>query len=120
MAAATIRLSLQQAVKAQRRRASNVSYTIGSKLAVGWSGCQALRADLPLTLRKIPERLTIHKSKPIPVTGRGGPQGCEMLSIPYCVGSRVTDGGEVVRPDALYASETLLFCCWYSFLLEAE
>jgi hypothetical protein len=32
----------------------------------------------------------------IPVTGRGGLHGCEMLRIPYCLYSRLTDGGEVV------------------------
>jgi hypothetical protein len=31
----------------------------------------------------------------MPVTGREGPQGCEMLRIPHCLENR-TDGGEVV------------------------
>jgi hypothetical protein len=36
------------------------------------------------------------KSKAIPVTGRGGLQGCDMLRIPHCLDNRLTDGGEVV------------------------
>jgi hypothetical protein len=36
------------------------------------------------------------KYKAIPVTGRGGLQGCEMLGIPHCLlHSRLTDGGKV-------------------------
>jgi hypothetical protein len=34
----------------------------------------------------------------IPVTGRGGLLGCEMLRIPHCIDSRLTIGGEVVNP----------------------
>jgi hypothetical protein len=30
----------------------------------------------------------------MPVTGRGGPCGCEMLRIPNCLGNRLTDCGE--------------------------
>jgi hypothetical protein len=36
------------------------------------------------------------KCKAIPVTGRGGPIGCEMLRIPHCLDNRLTDGGKVV------------------------
>jgi hypothetical protein len=36
------------------------------------------------------------KSKAIPVTGRGGLQGCEMLRISHCLDNRLTDFGEVV------------------------
>jgi hypothetical protein len=32
------------------------------------------------------------------VTGRGGLQGCEMLTIPYCLDNQLTDGGKVVSP----------------------
>jgi hypothetical protein len=32
----------------------------------------------------------------IPVPGRGGPQGCEMLRIPHFLDNWLTDGGEVV------------------------
>jgi hypothetical protein len=33
----------------------------------------------------------------MPVTGRGGLQGNEMLRIPRCLDNRFTDGAEVVR-----------------------
>jgi hypothetical protein len=33
----------------------------------------------------------------IPVTGRGGLYGCEMLRISHCVDNRLTVGGEAVR-----------------------
>jgi hypothetical protein len=35
-------------------------------------------------------------NKSIPVTGRGGLYGCEMLRIPHCLNNRLTDGGKVV------------------------
>jgi hypothetical protein len=38
------------------------------------------------------------KSIVIPVTGRGGPQGREMLRIPHCLDNRLIDGGKVVSP----------------------
>jgi hypothetical protein len=38
------------------------------------------------------------KGKTIPVTGRGGLEGCEMLSITYCVDKRLTDGGKTDSP----------------------
>jgi hypothetical protein len=34
------------------------------------------------------------KGKAIPVTDRGGPQGCETSRLPYFIDSRLTDGGE--------------------------
>jgi hypothetical protein len=37
-----------------------------------------------------------NKSKVIPITGRGGLQGSEMLRMPHCLDSRLTDGGKVV------------------------
>jgi hypothetical protein len=36
------------------------------------------------------------KSKVIPVTGRGGVHGYEMLRLPHCLDNRLTDGGKVV------------------------
>jgi hypothetical protein len=36
------------------------------------------------------------KDKAIPVTGRGGPQGCETSRIPHFLDNRLTDGGEVL------------------------
>jgi hypothetical protein len=38
------------------------------------------------------------KGKDIPVTGRGGPWGCERLRLPHCFDKRLTDGGKVVSP----------------------
>jgi hypothetical protein len=58
------------------------------------------------------------KSKAIPVTGRGGSQGCETSRLPHFLDNRLTDGGEVSltrRPAALDPQED----SWYSFLLEA-
>jgi hypothetical protein len=59
------------------------------------------------------------KDNSIPVTGRGGPYGCETSRFSHFVENRLADGGEVVsltrRP--LY---TLQEDSWYSFLLEAE
>jgi hypothetical protein len=34
--------------------------------------------------------------KAIPVTGGGGPYGCETSRIPHFLDNRLTDGGEVV------------------------
>jgi hypothetical protein len=36
--------------------------------------------------------------KAVPVTGRGGPYGSEMLRIPHCTDNRLTHGAEVVSP----------------------
>jgi hypothetical protein len=59
------------------------------------------------------------KGKAIPVTGSGGPYGCETSRLPHFLDTRLTDG-EVVsltrRPAALYYQED----SWHSFLLEAE
>jgi hypothetical protein len=48
------------------------------------------------------ERINIQgnksKSKAIPVTSRGGLQGCEMLRIPHCPDNLFTDGNKVVNP----------------------
>jgi hypothetical protein len=41
------------------------------------------------------------KSKAIPVIGRGGLLGCEVLRIPNCLDNRLTDGGKVVSPTHL-------------------
>jgi hypothetical protein len=56
----------------------------------------------------------------LPVTGRGGPWGCETSRLSHCLDNRLTDGGEVVclmrRPAALYPHKD----SWYSFLFRAE
>jgi hypothetical protein len=65
------------------------------------------------------KRLWRKRGKAIPVTGRGGPQGCETSRLPYFLDGRLTDGGEVVsltRRQPLIPPED----SWYSFMLEAE
>jgi hypothetical protein len=42
----------------------------------------------------------------IPVTGHGGPLGCETWKLPHFLGNRLTDGGEVVS-----------LTCWPPFTL---
>jgi hypothetical protein len=37
------------------------------------------------------------KGKAIPVTGHGGPDGCETSRLPHFLDNRLTDGGEVVN-----------------------
>jgi hypothetical protein len=58
----------------------------------------------------------IHKGKAIPVTGRGGSQGCETSRLPHFPDNRLTDCGEVVTLTRRQPQEDL----WYSFLLDAE
>jgi hypothetical protein len=57
--------------------------------------------------------------KAIPVTGRGGPYGCEALRASHYLDNRLTDGGEVVsltrRPPYTPQEDSC-----YSYLLEAE
>jgi hypothetical protein len=38
--------------------------------------------------------------KAITVAGRGGPWGCETSRLSYFLLNRLTDGGEVVKPNA--------------------
>jgi hypothetical protein len=38
----------------------------------------------------------IYKDKAIPVTGRGGPKGCDMSRLPHFLDNLLTNGGEVV------------------------
>jgi hypothetical protein len=38
------------------------------------------------------------KGKAIPVTGRGGPKGCETSRLPHFIDDQLTGGGEVVIP----------------------
>jgi hypothetical protein len=40
----------------------------------------------------------IQKVKAIPITGRGGLWGCEMLRIPHCLDYRLRDGSKFVSP----------------------
>jgi hypothetical protein len=44
--------------------------------------------------------------------------GCEMLMIPHCLDTQLTDGGDVsLMHRSLYTPRNIL---WYLFLLEAE
>jgi hypothetical protein len=55
--------------------------------------------------------------------GREDENGSEILMNPHCLGSWLTDGGEVVNFTNLpfFAPRNMFyFCLWYSFLLEAE
>jgi hypothetical protein len=58
------------------------------------------------------------KGKAIPVTGRGGPTGCEMSRLPhfYTVGSQMVERSSALYAGHLYSQEDI----WYSFLLEAD
>jgi hypothetical protein len=38
----------------------------------------------------------LKKGKDIPVTGHGGPWGCERLRLPHYLDKRLIDGGKVV------------------------
>jgi hypothetical protein len=58
-------------------------------------------------------------SKGIHATGRGGPEGCEMLRVPHFLDNQLTNGGKVVSltrrlPFTSQADS------WSSFLLETE
>jgi hypothetical protein len=59
------------------------------------------------------------KGNAIPVTGREGPWGCEMLMLPHFLDNRLTDSSEVVslkrRPHFTPQEDP-----WYLFLLDAE
>jgi hypothetical protein len=64
------------------------------------------------TLRHIPEDDSLHshrrenlksyKSKGIPVTGRGGPKGCEMSRLLHFLDNQLTNGGEVISGVGRY------------------
>jgi hypothetical protein len=64
-------------------------------------------------------KMLLSKSKAIPVTGRGGPQGSETSRLPHFLDNRLTDGGEVVSLMRRL-HPTPQEDCWYSFLLKAE
>jgi hypothetical protein len=57
---------------------------------------------------RYPGNLTDEKDKVIPVTGCGGPYGCEILRLPHFLDSRLTDGSEL---SAVTPKED----SWYSF-----
>jgi hypothetical protein len=59
------------------------------------------------------------KRKAIPVTGRGGPYGCETSRLPHFIDNRFADVGEIAsltRRMPFYPPED----SWYSFLLKNE
>jgi hypothetical protein len=69
--------------------------------------------SLRVISKKILRNISIH------VTGRGVLLGFQILTIPICLGSRLTDGGECVSPThgPPSAPQVTIFCVWYSFLL---
>jgi hypothetical protein len=72
--------------------------------------------------KKIPDDYSAKVKKrgmAIPVTGHGGPEGCEMSRLLHFLDNRLTDGGEVVILTCRLPS-TPQEDSWYSFLLEAE
>jgi hypothetical protein len=81
---------------------------------------QRLGAVIPFTVTAATRSKT--KSKDIPVTGRGGLQGCEMLKIPHCLDNRLIGGCKVVslthRSHSTHLKKCL--CFWHFFLLEAK
>jgi hypothetical protein len=55
------------------------------------------------------DSIEVSKGIAIPVTGRGGPYGCETSRLPHFLDNRLTDDGEVNsltrRSAALYPQE---------------
>jgi hypothetical protein len=49
-------------------------------------------------LLKLQTSLVLGKGKDIPVTGRGGPWGCERSRLPHYLDKRLKDGSKVVSP----------------------
>jgi hypothetical protein len=70
-------------------------------------------SDVTFILNIVAFKVAYMTVEGIPVTGRGGPYGCEMSELPHFLDNQLTDGGEVV-------SLTRQEDSWYSFLLEAE
>jgi hypothetical protein len=67
--------------------------------------------------------VSIHNMiKAISVTGHQSLKDCEMLRIPHCLDSWLTDGGKVasLTRRLSFTPQNIIFCFWYSFLLEAE
>jgi hypothetical protein len=56
------------------------------------------------------------KGKGIPVTGGGGPQGCDTSRLPHFLDNQLTDGGEVVITDLFWKSFIWLRHCERFFL----
>jgi hypothetical protein len=84
-----------------------------------WAGLKWLRIEHSENLVSNIRQLKSKSSKDIPVTGRGGPQGCGRLRLPHLLDNRHTDGGKFVSPTRrpLFTPHEDF---WYSFLLEAE
>jgi hypothetical protein len=57
----------------------------------------ALQTHLTLSVN-LSVRSFCDDQEAIPATGRGGLYGYEMLRIPHCLDSRLTDGGKIVSP----------------------
>jgi hypothetical protein len=73
--------------------------------------------NLPGSKGRPTRKVYIYKA--VPVTGRGGPCGCETSRLPLFLDNRLTDGGEVVslmRRPPIYPQKD----SWYSFLLRGR
>jgi hypothetical protein len=74
----------------------------GRKFSIQHTDTVAARANVPMddgqnhTGSAQMYYLVEKKGKTIPVTGHGGPQGCETLRVPHYLDNRLTDGGKAV------------------------
>jgi hypothetical protein len=90
----------------------------------GFSSCEVARGELRAGyLSQLSLVLQLNKKlETVPITGRGGPLGCEILRIPHCLDNRLIDGGKFVSPmhrPNVTPQKHFLLCFQYSFLLEA-
>jgi hypothetical protein len=65
-------------------------------MPIGLGVVSALCDCIPPFFLTLPTLVYKSKSKGTPVTGRGGPWGCEMLRLPHFLDNRLTYGGETV------------------------
>jgi hypothetical protein len=94
-----------------------------TQVSTGDGTIDQILADVPnglsLTTPQKFKRKGKGKGKATPLTGHGGPLGCETSRLPHFLNNRLTYGRKVVsprrRPPVSSQEDS-----WYSFLLEAE